>query len=353
MSNGYAFRTTSNDELTVRPCCWFLSDGKFDEKLKINHTEEFNKITDWTPHCRRCKILEDAGHHSLRMTSFDLIPENSKLNDMVSMDVQLDVHCNGACVTCIPKLSSLWQKEFVKHNRATFKIDNLVSSVDEKIIKLKNTANLDHLRYIKFYGGEPLLTDTHLRILEQIPYPENVALYYTTNGSIMPSTSTLELWSKFKTIFFSVSIDGVAEQFNYLRWPLQWNKVTENLLTLKEAAPVNLMFRIEFTANLLNTYYYDRLEKWVFENLPTNRVTDPTEINIHSCVGTWDLNKMPPKVIEAVLKKYNPDHRIFNLVKQIAIHQSLDEWKTFVDKWEPIRKNSWREVFPEISEYYE
>ena len=112
------------------------------------------------------------------------------------------------------------------------------------------------LKYVKFFGGEPLFTDTHLKFIKHIPYPEQVILHYTTNGSIYPNDMILEEWKKFKTIIFAASLDGIEEQFDYVRWPLPWNKVSKNLMRLRENKDIwNIIFRVEFTVNFLNAYY--------------------------------------------------------------------------------------------------
>ena len=162
----------------------------------------------------------------------------------------------------------------------------------------------------------------------------------------------MSAWKKFKVVIFATSLDGIEEQFDYVRWPLPWSKVSNNLLKLKSQGPYNLMFRVEFTANFLNAYYFDRLENWVAENFSTNRVGDKTEINIHNCWGgTWDLTSMPVELRELMYNKYPTNHSIHKIIKSLPLSTSLSNWKNFVKQWDSIRENSWKTAFPDLVEY--
>jgi sulfatase maturation enzyme AslB (radical SAM superfamily) len=297
--------------------------------------------------------MEDVGHPSLRQAGPDWIDSNDDSQDPISVDIRLDTECNAACVICDEFSSTLWQKEKLKLNNKTIKInkdDNLVNDAINRIVEI---VSLKKLKYVKFFGGEPLFTDTHLKFIKHIPYPEQVTLHYTTNGSVYPKDEVLEEWKKFKSIIFAASLDGIEEQFDYVRWPLPWNKVSKNLIRLQENKDIwNLMFRVEFTANFLNAYYFDRLEQWVANNFNTNSSGDKTEINIHQCWGgTWDLEKMPQSIRQLILKKYPIDHIIHKLIANLAPQTSLNSWQEFVKIWDNQRNNSWQQAFPDLAQY--
>jgi hypothetical protein len=351
LSNGYNFSVTDNNSVTVGPCCFYRNIIPFDSQLLQNRKLRFETVDRWTDACNNCKTLENAGQQSLRQTGPDWIDDSETSQDPIAIDINLDKECNAACVICNKYRSSLWEKEESKLNN---KIINVKSknSVDSFIDQIVNTVSLKKLKYVKFFGGEPLFTDTHLKFIRHIPHPEQVTLHYTTNGSIYPNDEVLAVWKKFKTIIFAASIDGVDEQFNYVRWPLPWNKVSKNLIRLRENKDIwNLMFRIEFTANFLNTYYFDRLEGWIKNNLNTNLSGDKTEINIHNCWKIWELEKMPLNIREVVLNKYPADHIIHRLVANLPEPTPLLSWKQFVETWDTRRNNSWQQAFPELAQY--
>ena len=348
LSNGYSFTLKSNEALTVKPCCWFAQEIPVDSALLDNRKTMFESITDWTLACNTCFLLEQAGQQSLRQTGPDWVLESENSQDPVTIDIHLDNQCNAACVICDHRSSSLWAKEQSKLQNKKITINTAPSTTDA-INKIVSSVSLEKVKYIKFFGGEPLFTNTHLQFLEHVPYPEQVTLHYTTNGSIYPNQEVLTAWKKFKLIIFAASVDGIAEQFDYVRWPLTWNKVSNNLLRIRDNKNIqNLMFRIEFTANFLNTYYFDRVESWVQDNLSTNAYGDKTDVNIHPYFGNiWNLNKMPKAVRNLIFKKYSKDHRIHGIVNNSSV-ADLGNWKNFVATWDTRRNNSWKTAFPDL-----
>jgi organic radical activating enzyme len=354
LSNGYSFRLQKG-QVNAGPCCFFKNPVVLDPQLMQNRSQRFESIQDWTSDCWRCKILEDAGQQSLRQTGPDWIDDLEQSQDPVAMDINLDMACNAACVICDQDKSSLWAKENAKLNNKKITIKQDTGKIDQAIDQIVGTVSLHKLKYVKFFGGEPLFTDTHLKFIKHIPCPEQVILHYTTNGSIYPSDEVLTAWKKFKVVIFAASLDGIEQQFDYVRWPLPWSKVSKNLIRLKQNQDIwNVIFRVEFTANALNTWYYDRLETWVRQYLDTNLSGDKTEINIHHCRElSWGLEQMPGFVRELVIQKYPSDHVIHRLVTNLPKPVSLLPWKNFTDTWDTRRNNSWQTAFPDLARAFD
>lgn len=342
LSNGVSLHLNSS-KISARPCCWFSSSTPFTSSDSLKH---LHLVDDWIPGCRVCKQQEDSGHQSFRQASFDIIPDTDP-GIITAIDINLDYDCNSACITCDSDQSTLWGKELKK-----FKISHTPTPVIgiEKILGLLNSLDLSQVKRVKFFGGEPLFNNVHLEILKQFPAPENIDVWYTSNASIYPKQEILDTWAKFKIVFFEASIDGIGEQFEYIRWPLKWGKVEDTLLRLKNSAPPNVLFRINFTASPLNVLYYNRLTHWVETNFSSNRLGDKTEINIHPCWGVWALTKTPTPLRQAVYDLY-PDSPIGNLLKHTGIDKSYSSMVRFVNQWDTKRGNSWKLAFPELVEY--
>jgi hypothetical protein len=344
LSNGYSFQIL-NQSLVVKPCCWSSNtihiDQYYDQKIK-----ERAKINYWTNDCRVCQEQENGGQKSFRQSSFDIVPEVNSTAP-IALDINLDMTCNAACVICGPEASTLWEKQYNKNKIFTI---NQQSNHESYLSTILNNVDFNNVKRVKFFGGEPLLTDTHIKILEKIPNPSQCDVWYTTNASIVPKENILNIWKKFKLIYFEASIDGIDERFDYIRWPLSWTKIEQNLLNLRAIAPGNLLFRINHTLNPFNAYYYEEIENWVQQKLDTNRLGDKTEINIHPCWGTWDLKKTPMSLREKIYKKY-PDH----IISKIILSHSFESYQSilnFTDQWDPIRKNNWKQTFPDIVKYF-
>lgn len=341
LSNGHSFQL-DQDKLLVKPCCWYRQGVEFESGSELS----FKSIDCWTHNCEVCYQQELAEQHSFRKASFEILPEvNHTL--LLALDINLDMTCNAACVICGPDSSSTWSKQMSNN-----KIIHIQANSDfqQYLDQIVSNLDLTQLRRIKFFGGEPLLTNTHLQLLKKIPHPEQCEIWYTTNASILPNQEVLDTWKQFKLVFVEASIDGVEQQFEYIRWPLPWSKIKNNLLELKEIAPVNVLFRINHTLNPFNIYYYDRLEHWINIEFSSNRLGDTTEINIHPCWGDWALDRTPLDLREEIYKKYQ-GHTVANLLKTCA-SADHDTIIKFINTWEPIRKNNWQQTFPEIVRYF-
>jgi sulfatase maturation enzyme AslB (radical SAM superfamily) len=351
LSNGYSFIVNQLDNsIGVRPCCWFRGSIRLDDQVELNRAR-YNAINSWIPECTQCQILEKSGQQSLRQSAFDWIG-NVNHTRPISVDITFDKTCNAACVICDDVSSTLWYKEKQKLINESFVIKTDVADIDDKIDKIAQAFDYTDLRYVKFFGGEPLFTDTHLKFLKTIPNPKNVTVHYTTNGSIFPSAGTLEQWSHFKTIIFAASLDGTDQQFDYVRWPLPWHKVSDNLLRLRAQKVHNIMFRVEFTVNFLNAWYFDRLQQWVNDNWATNEFGDPTELNVHHCVGVFDPQCMPENLRKETMQKYPPGHVIHRMISGLAEPMSLTPFNEFTNTWDQRRKQNWRQSFSEIEHLF-
>jgi sulfatase maturation enzyme AslB (radical SAM superfamily) len=343
LSNGLSLHSY-HSTIAAKPCCWFKSSRQFTNSHSLEHLA---LVTDWIPDCHVCKQQEDSSMHSFRMASFDIVPDTDHTMP-VALDINLDFECNAACITCGPQFSSLWTKELKKFNIAHAPAKSVKL---QEILKVLDLLDLSQIGRIKFFGGEPLANDVHLEILKKFPCPENIDVWYTTNASIRVKQQVFDTWAKFKLVYFEASIDGVHEQFDYIRWPLKWDRVQDNLFHIREHAPPNVLFRINHTVNPLNVLYYNRLLDWVETKFATNRFTDPTEINVHPCWGTWALTKTPVELREKVYQMY-PESYISRLLKNTDIDTDYTAISRFVKQWDPRRNNSWKLAFPEVSEYF-
>ena len=345
LSNGYSVQLTPSN-LVVKPCCWYKGGILLDEKFKSN-IEERSKIDTWTSGCDVCKKQEAAGQNSFRQSSFDLVPDYYS-NDPVAVDINIDMTCNAACVICGPYISTYWDKQLAAKKKTVYiKSHNNIDSILKQILSV---LDFSHVRRIKFFGGEPLLTDTHVKFLRAIPNPDKVDIWYTTNASVLPKKDVIELWTKFKLVYFEASIDAIEKQFNYIRWPLRWNKVSENLITLKNQGPNNLLFRINHTLNPFNIFYYDRFDNWVQENLNSNRLGDRTEINVHPCWGTWALEKTPISLRQEIYTRYS-NHIVSAILAQQA-EKDHSAIMAFTNTWDSSRKQHWQQIFPDIVKHF-
>jgi len=347
---------------SVSPCCWFLKKGN------ISNIDSYRKdlinITDWTPDCNYCKRLEDQAIMSPRQNSLNDpasfgLTENS--DEITALDIQIDADCNAACLICGPYNSVTWQKHNMgKVSKSTAgKIFNIKNdrTVDRRIKTIKSIVDFSKIKKIVFLGGEPFKSDSHLEILKCVPDLSKIMISYVTNGSILPSAEVLEVIKQAKMVRLNISIDAIEEQFNYLRWPLQWKQVESNIKFLENLKWPNMALTFSHAVTPFNIFYYDKYVAWARETL-TSRLALTGFGNPFKSEGIINLSCIPPKLIDVLHSKYtgkmNSLHNMNNITALIDQFDPI-AYKKFIEyiTLEDQKRNlNWREVFPEISQYF-
>ena len=360
LNNGLVYNNNT-ENFTVSPCCYFSTNYEINPSEDLaqqleKYQKEWNK-SDVSKTCKLCIDMEKSGIHSYRQASFENIADDK--NRITMLTVAVTKQCNLACPSCDPASSSFWFQEN-KRNKISQPIsieklhqsDKLKQNT-QKFIDLLVQQDLSALEYIKFGGGEPLMNDTHLSVLDLIPNPSQVTLQYTSNFSIMPSRQIVDTWKKFKLVKWVASLDGVESQFEFLRWPYRWAELQSFVERAKLLMPGNVMFGVEHTINPLNVYYYDLFERWVSQHLANNASGDESDFNLHPCHGVMSLAVTPPAVREMVQNKLGTTHPVMGLLNQNPYcPESMQALVQYLDKLNAWRGVNWRELFPDVEKHY-
>ena len=195
------------------------------------------------------------------------------------------------------------------------------------------------------------MSNTHYEILSLLKNKKDITLQYTSNFSIMPKAEVFEIWKEFKLVKWTASIDGIKDQFEFLRWPYKWNNFENFVKSAMANAPHNVMFGIEHTLNPLNIFYFDRMEDWFEKNMASNRLGDFSDFNIHHASGTMDISLTPQKIVSMVHDKYGHDHRICYCLPKSSPFNT-DNLVQYLDQLDTWRNLDWRQTFPEISKFF-
>jgi organic radical activating enzyme len=122
---------------------------------------------------------------------------------------------------------------------------------------------IPNIKQLYFAGGEPLLIKEHRKFLDEIinrGYAKNITLRYNTNG-ILINEEIISVWKQFKKVKVGFSIDGLESRGHYIRYPLDWNTVEQNLKLLDQA-PDNIQTNIAFAVQILNIKHVPEFIKW-------------------------------------------------------------------------------------------
>jgi sulfatase maturation enzyme AslB (radical SAM superfamily) len=354
--NGLQINFKSFNQLAINHCC--LRHDLFTTTVdniwtnpKLFPLREINKKNQWDNGCYQCQSNEAAGIESFRSGTLKMFGKKETLSGPQRLDLLFDIGCNLACRSCGPRESTYWQKHLIDNN-ISFIAPSPHSKIDQ-VIKALHALDLTHLELVVFCGGETLLGSGYWTVAEEItklcPHAkEKITLSFQTNGTQEIQQKYYELIEKFNLIKLNISLDGIGQQFEYLRWPASWNQVTDNIFRLRETLPFNTMFLIEETVSIFNLFYRNKLEMWAKNNFKTNRLGDVIDHTSHNAHGIFNLTNITQEYYTAL-----PDKLKLLIPKSWTENpQQIEIMLKEMAKFDQIRKQDWTKIFPEVASFY-
>ncbi len=349
----------------MSPCCKFKSTLYPYKPLNINSTTIDQYINSdlvkevkrdfkenlWPKGCERCKVEEENSIRSKRIQDHDRWGEFLQEDKgFITASIAFGNTCNLSCITCDPTASSKWQQEYkilfgrdIRPNH--FYKEDFVESFKEK------TPNLIHL---DIPGGEPLLSGVKqqkelLYLYIKDDSARNISLHYTTNCTKFPDNEWLELWVHFKEVEIQLSIDGIGDKFEYIRYPAVWEEVVPNIKKYIELRDKGLIkLSVSTTVSAYNIAYLDELLDWcdiIGLGLPyLGRVHNPT----HLRPTVW--NQDAKEYIIEILRRSRFDLNSF--IKLMQSENDSDKFETFryrLLRHDKFRKLDFKSVFKEMA----
>ena len=315
----HGFSTQNNGH--SRPCCIYRTQDTSNQPVLGDTTiiEHFNsaemlKLREdlkngiRSPGCNKCWKEEDAGRESKR------IRDNKKFtgleNGIMYVDMSLGNQCNIRCRTCGPHASSQWLQESYDtkyKNDVTWKDFTVQLSQYSKNYEEDGKfwedfeTHLSTIKQIDFYGGEPLLSKKMWSILQKavdLNYAKDIQIHYVTNGTIWPKHT--DLWKHFKQINIGFSVDGIDDQFEYMRYMAKWNDVKENIQRAKTFSD-NIVVHWCVTLSNLNIFILpDIIEEWYKSFQGTGLF-----LNLVHYPNHFNIAYLPEDIKQIVINKLN------------------------------------------------
>jgi len=142
-------------------------------------------------------------------------------------DIRWTNLCNFACVYCFPRFSSKWASELDIYQE--YPTDQQRNDFKEYI--LKHAAQLKH---VYLAGGEPLLMKENVELLELLQKVNpGVQLRINTNLS-KTDTRVFDLICQFKNVHWTISLETIEKEYEYIRYGGRWDDFLDNLNTIKQ-----------------------------------------------------------------------------------------------------------------------
>ena len=329
---------------TVRPCC--LADDeivddqgeKFNLRtaslIKIQQSQHLQKLRqeflqETQPKtCRKCWNEERAGRTSKRMHTLDRLKHvvddqswTEQAKPLMFLDLKLGNICNLKCRICGSWSSSQYAAEEIKwaprkQQKQTFAYEMLQAGNwprQSDHFWQQIDQHIDDIRYIEFTGGEPFLIQEHFDMLQGMVdrgIAHQVEIHYNTNGTHYPEAAS-EIWRHFKTVEIAVSVDDVADRFEYQRSNAVWLDVLKNVNKFKQLRSQipNIQLQCCITVNVFNVRYIRHVADWAdyqdFDFVYWNMLHDAPQ---------WSIASLPDTAkaaVTAYLDNCYPPERFF------------------------------------------
>lgn len=161
----------------------------------------------------------------LKKVNFDTYQQNNF--NLRTIDIRWSNLCNSACVYCSPQFSSKWASELKTHQETP----NEIQFKGFKEFIFKHAAQLKH---VYLAGGEPLLIKENMELLKLLKETNpNVNLRINTNLSRV-DTKIFNLVLDFKNVHWTISLEAIQEQYEYIRYGSSWENFVDNLKIIQK-----------------------------------------------------------------------------------------------------------------------
>lgn len=238
--------------------------------------------------CKRCFGLESHGLMSLREISnrsfgqeaaraaAQMQPDGSLPLELFSVDLRLGNFCNLRCQMCSPVSSRKLAEDFrllYPDSQEDFRRQAAIDwhKNNSLLSGLLNSA--EGLREAHFAGGEPFLIPEVATLVERLAQRQDakeISLSFNTNATYLPE-KLLALFPRFKSVRLIVSLDGMGEVNDYIRFPSKFREIEKNLSRIREKQKEwNLTYVcFNITVQIHNIFHVPALINYLAENYPT------------------------------------------------------------------------------------
>lgn len=385
-------------EGVAAPCCIAEScatpDGVGDSKkqrlIELVNSDKMNQLRldmltgKENIECSKCYNHDAQGVDSFRTTSnkqwknaFEDVLNNTNLEDgslkqfkMRYFDIRFSNICNFKCRTCGSAFSTQWEQEDLKNGVFYAKI---IPKNNNKKFLQDIVDQIPNMEIAYFAGGEPLITDEHYILLEEMIRSNHtdIQLRYNTNMSNLKfkDKDLLGLWKHFsKKVEIYASIDHCKERAEYIRHGTDWGQVEANFMLAKQTPYVNIQINTVlsvFNYLTIDKFYQYLIDRGMYTSKDSTytlyNMTTPDHLTCHilppeyKSKGEESINK----AISYMKSNGFIDKHIQQLEVAPAWAKHKDNWdeqkvkfKEEVKRLDTIRGESFINIFPEIANLF-
>jgi MoaA/NifB/PqqE/SkfB family radical SAM enzyme len=385
----------------VLPCCIgktpidefgyhkVIANSNKDSMMEIVNATEMKKLrVDMlrdvkNPICATCHKHDSMDMGSFRTSSnkqygnyFDtaVTPtrEDGSLTEfkMRYFDIRFSNICNFKCRTCGPDFSSQWEQENLKNNISR----RIILKNNKKEFLQEVLDQIPHMEDAYFAGGEPLITEEHYIMLEEMIRQgrTDIALRYNTNFSNLKfkDKDLMGLWKKFKHhIQVYASVDHYGERAEYIRHGTNWADIEYNFVMAKKSPFIKLQMNtvlslynyktfLEFYQYLFDKDLYPVTAHFSIYNMSSPEyLTSNVLPQHHKDEGRLKLLSLLDLMRERGFSANTPSLTAVNSIIDWTMAPSENTWEKYKEEFrtntilrDNIRGESFVKTFPELAD---
>lgn len=316
-------------------------------------------LSDSKPkNCAGCHLQEEGRNNLSSISSRlyynkEILPsadlqlfDNTNNFDLQHVDLRWTNQCNQACVYCGPKYSSQWAKE----------LNQIVRSDKTARLKVKDYVlkNIDKLKNVYLAGGEPLVMNENREILQKLlDTNPNVNIRVNTNLSTT-ATGVFELLCKFKNVHWTVSVEAIGPQYEYIRHKGNWNEFLKNLTTisnLDHKISFNMLFFILNYDSIFDTIDFFKTLGYHENSFIVGPIYNPMHWNVLNLPDTIldrTKSKLTKKIKESDHYLKNSYQNILNYISNTPWKKDIQSFYSKIKEMDDRRKISSTKVFKKV-----
>lgn len=264
--------------------------------------------------CEVCWKDEDAGKISGRMRRNQTYygraePELDEIKQITQPNGSIEPRIRGLffsvgnlcqlrCIDCAPSYSRSILKDYAKlgwsentKSRRFILEQDLIN--DEKMHSETLWQRIEEIApsvdWIRVQGGEPSISKPLLNFLQKYAeqgHAQSTTIMLATNA-VNIKQDFIDALKPFRQVKFEISVDGVGDLDEYLRFPTNWNKKEAILDKLIDNFPESIIHSTMYSLNIGGLY---DLIKWA-ETKPVLHsiqcLTYPDELSVHHLPDTY------------------------------------------------------------------
>ena len=267
--------------------------------------------------------------------------------DLRHVDLRWNNKCNQACVYCGPQYSSKWAQELkVKQEVEKENVEKVKQYVFKNIKKLKN---------VYLAGGEPMLMNDNKEFLTLLlEHNPDVHLRVNTNLS-STKTGVFQLLCKFKNVHWTVSVESMGKEYEYIRHHGSWEDFSKNLKhiqTLDHKISFNMLYFILNYKSVFDCVDYFKSIGFHDNSFIIGPLYGPEYLNIRHLPD--NIKQEVVDILEERIGKntgfylQNSLENCLKYLTQSNFHANIDTVQNSIQKLDKRRNLNSRKIFPKL-----